>query len=84
MARPPFDMLRAAFWLIAAVVLVELFSTVMAIGGCVWLIVIARAEPLGACSHVGEQIREVWAEILAAVLALLLAGRPPTKPPDAP
>jgi hypothetical protein len=88
MSRPPFPMLRAAFWLLAAVVAVELFSTLVALGGCAWLILVLRAEPLGACSKVGDQIREVWAEVLAAILALLLAARngngPPPPPTDHP
>jgi hypothetical protein len=78
-------MLRAAFWLLAAVVAVELMATVTGLAGCVWLIVIQRVEPIGACSRIGDQIREVWAEVLAAILALLLAaknGGPPTPPLD--
>ena len=85
MARPPFSMLRAAFWLLAAVVAVELMATVTALAGCAWLIVIQRVEPIGACSRIGDQIREVWAEVLAAILALLLAaknGGPPPPPLD--
>jgi hypothetical protein len=85
MSRRPFSMLRAAFWLLAAVVAVELFSTVVALSGCVWLIVIERAEPIGSCSRIGDQMREVWAEVLAAILALLLAGKngsPPPPPPE--
>jgi hypothetical protein len=83
-------MLRAAFWLLAAVVAVELLSTLVALGGCAWLILITRVEPLGACAKVGDQIREVWAEVLAAILALLLASKngngpkPPDEPPSTP
>jgi hypothetical protein len=88
MARPPFSILKAAFWLLAAVVAVELLATLTALSSCVWLIVVTRTEPLGACAKVGDQIREVWAEVLAAILALLLAaksngsGRPPDEPKE--
>jgi hypothetical protein len=86
MARPPFEMLRAAFWLLAGLVAVEMFASLAAIGGCIWTIMIERQEPFGACSSIGAQVREVWSEALAAILALLLASRtgngPPTKPPD--
>jgi hypothetical protein len=85
MARPPFSMLRAAFWLLAVVVVTELAMTVTAVVGCFWLIVVTGRLPLGSCSRIGDQIREVWAEVLAAILALLLAsknGGPP--PPDKP
>lgn len=68
-------MLRAAFWLLAFVVATELLSTIMAISGCFWLIVVSRQVQIGACENVGQQIREVWAEVLAAILALLLAAR---------
>jgi hypothetical protein len=81
MPRPTFHMLRAAFWLLAAVVAVELLATLAALCGCVWLILVLRAEPLGACAKVGDQIREVWAEVLAAILALLLASKNGSQPP---
>lgn len=84
-------MLRAAFWLLSAVVAVELLATLAALSGCVWLILVQRVEPLGACRDVGAQIREVWAEVLAAILALLLAakngnggGNGGPRPPDVP
>ena len=81
----PFSPLRAAFWLLAAVVVTELVSTLTTVAGCFWLVVITRAYAIGACENIAQQIREVWAEMLAAILALLLAansgnGRPPSPP----
>jgi hypothetical protein len=70
----PFNLLRAAFLLLAAVIAVELTATLLGLGGCVWLVMTGKYQ-LGACSDVTAQIREVWAEMLAAVLALLLAGK---------
>jgi len=68
-------MLRACFWLLALTVVTELTVTLVAAGGCVWVILVAAVQPIGACAGVGQQIREVWAEVLAAILALLLASR---------
>lgn len=76
-------MLRAAFWLIAIVIVTELAMTVAIGGSCLWLILSGQYR-LGACETVGQQIREVWAEMLAAILALLLASLkdPPPPPPQ--
>jgi len=72
-------MLRAAFWLLAMVIICETALTAVAGIGCFWMILDGRL-PIGSCSTVGATIREVWAEMLAAILALLLASRNP--PPD--
>lgn len=74
--RPPFDLLRWAFVLLACVLLVALAETLIAIGGCSYMVLTGRAE-IGACMGAGiiEQVRQVLAETLTAVLALLLARR---------
>lgn len=77
-------MLRAAFWLLAIVVFTELIVTIEAVSVCAWL-VLTQAAKVGDCGNVGVQVREVWAEMLAAILALLLASRgngAPPPPPD--
>jgi hypothetical protein len=81
MARPPFNPVRAAFLLLAFVVGVEVLVTVFVAGGCFWLILSGQYS-LGSCRDVTTQIREVWAEALAAVLALIIATRPPPPPSD--
>jgi len=81
--RPTFDMLRAAFWLLAALLAAQTFATLFVIGGCAWAVLVQHTEPMGACQQVGTQVREVWSEALAAILALLLASRTPP-PPDEP
>jgi len=78
--RPPFHMLRAAFWLLAVVIATQSMITLVAGLGCLWMIFTGR-EPIGACMGVSQQIREIWAEMLAALLALLLASRE-APPPD--
>ncbi len=78
--RPPFDILRWAFVLLATMVLIQLTETLAAVGACIYLVVAGRSQ-VGACVETGivTQIREIFAETLTAVLALLLAGR---KPPE--
>jgi hypothetical protein len=90
MARQPFSMLRACFWLLAMVIAFEMALTLFAGVGCFYLILAGRYE-MGACQNVTTQVREVFAELLAAVLALLLASRgsgepppPPDEPPSTP
>jgi len=73
-------MMRACFWLLALVITTETSLTLVAGVGCFWLIFNGR-EPIGACTGVSQQIRETWAEMLAAILALLLASRTPPSPP---
>jgi len=72
--RRRFSMLRAAFWLLALVILTEASMTLVAGIGCFWMIFDGRL-PIGSCAGVSQQVREVWAEMLAAILALLLASR---------
>jgi len=78
--RPPFDMLRAAFYLLAAIIGIEVLLTSTAGMACFWLIVSGQYK-IGACSDMGDRIKEQWSEIVSAVLALLLAARSPPRPP---
>ena len=79
---PPFDMLRACFWLLAGIIALSMIETAVAVGGCV-VLVVWGSNPMGACQGVGDQARGIWAEAMATVLALLLAhrgGTPPAPP----
>ena len=81
MPKRPFDILRACFYLLAAVILIQLLATVAA-GVMCWLTNIYGAKVVGACLPIDQVIRDIWAEILTAVLALLAArGSPPPPPP---
>ena len=73
-----FHLIRACFLLLAAVILIEVCTTMGAAVLCGWGVVTGRL-PVGTCMPLGEAIREVWSEVLAAILALLLAAqdRPP-------
>ena len=80
MPRPPFDLLRACFLLVAVVVLIMMLETLLAAMGCIWLVAIQHAEPLGSCAALGGEIREIMSELLTAILALIASsrgGRPP-------
>lgn len=76
-----FDLWRAGFYLLAIVILIEMLISLMFATACTWAIVLERAAPFGSCQGVGEWVRQIWAEALAAVLALLLAARGNGKEP---
>lgn len=82
MARPPFDLTRACFYLLATMMLIVMFETVLALLGCGWMIFIEQSAPIGACANVSSTIRDVVMEFLTAILALLVSRGPPTPPPD--
>ena len=84
MPRRPFDILRAAFWLLAVIVVMEISATIAG-GVMCWIVNFQVLQKPGACIEVGQLIRDYWSEALTAILALLLAGRnqgPPPPPPD--
>lgn len=75
-----FDMLRACFYLVGAILLLVMLETLIGATTCIWLVALGR-ESVGACSSLTQQLREIWAEMLAAVMALLVASRPPPSDP---
>lgn len=83
--RPPFDILRAAFWLLAVLVIVTMGLIALVVTGCVVGTLTGRFAA-GTCNQIGigALIRDYWSEILTTILALLVAGRPPPSPPAAP
>lgn len=85
MKRPRFDVFRAAFFLLACVVLAQVV-TIMAGGVTCFAMFLSKQAEIGACAGFTGQVREMWSEVLAAVLALLLAarGQPPDNPPTPP
>lgn len=74
--RRPFDILRACFYLVGVLLLLMMLETLISATACVWLIVVGR-ESVGACSNLTQQLRDIWAEMLAAILALLVAAKAP-------
>jgi hypothetical protein len=79
--RPPFDVTRACFYLLAIVVSIMMLETLIALLGCVWIIVATLTQP--SCGVLGTQIRELMAELLTAILALIASrGPPPSRPPE--
>ena len=88
MPRPPFDVIRACFLLLAIVILVMMAETLIAVLGCVWVVAVKQGEPLGSCGSLGGEIREIMSELLTAILALIASsrggGHPPGPPEDRP
>ncbi|HEX8812877.1 MAG TPA: hypothetical protein VF742_12875 [Terracidiphilus sp.] len=83
MPRPPFNLLRACFWLLAAIIGTVLLGMLITTGGCV-IAVITKVQPPGTCVNLGidKLLHDWWAEMLSAVLALLLAARGMPPPGD--
>lgn len=75
----PFNILRACFYLLAFMMLLEILASIAGGTLCWYLTYLGRQEP-GGCTNFIEMIRELWSELITAVLALLLAAT--SKPPD--
>jgi hypothetical protein len=75
--RPPFDPVRAAFWLIAFVIGVQALVVLIGIGACVWHAELILGNPEIKCDP-DNRLASLLAAALAAALAL--AGGF-TKPP---
>jgi hypothetical protein len=66
--RPPFDSVRACFWLIAFVLCVHCVVALTGIGWCVWHGE-AIVEGKFRCDNIGAQLNELLSGALAAALA---------------
>lgn len=75
--KDEWNLLRACFWLLAIVVSVSMIETLMAVSGCIWMVVITAREPVGTCQQIGDAIRSTLDQLLTAILALIVAKRPP-------
>jgi hypothetical protein len=80
--KPPFDLLKAVFLLLCAVVGVALLMLVASVGSCIFGVLSGR-YPAGTCQTLGvnQLVHDTWQEILTACLALLVARGPPPPPP---
>ena len=67
-------MLRACFYLLAIVILTEMLSTIGGLLTCYYLLIASLAKT-GDCTNLGQQVKELWSEVLAGILALLLAAK---------
>lgn len=81
MAQRPFNLLRAVFWLLAVVMLLEVLATIVS-GVLCWVMNVLTVQQIGACGPTAEVIREVWQELLTGIFALLVAARGVTPPDD--
>lgn len=79
MDKPPFNLLKAVFYLLAIVIIVQMLTTIA--GGllCWWANWYSPqgARTVNVCLPFDQLVREVWQEIMTTVLALLVAGRAP-------
>lgn len=83
MARRPFNILAAVFFLLAGVIAAQIVTTVLAGLGCYYLNT-STVREIGACMPIAQLIQSQWDKIFETALALLIAGnasRPPS-PPD--
>lgn len=81
-----FNILRAVFWLLAAVVLITMVVVSFGLVACTYNAMVGTHE-VGTCIKAGvaDELHNIWTEMLTAVLALLAAGRggsPPSPPPE--
>jgi hypothetical protein len=67
--RPPFDLQRAAFWLIAFVIGVEALVAVLGFAACVWHAELILNSPEIKCDP-DNRLAQLLAAALAAALAL--------------
>jgi hypothetical protein len=85
--RPPFDVVKATFFLIAGVVAVYAVVVLMGMAACLWNAERIFSSPNVYCDPQGR-LTELMAAALAAVLAFIggskWSGPPPPKPPKSP
>jgi hypothetical protein len=74
--KPPFNMLRACFYLLAFIMILEVFTSILGGLVCVYTNFARAIGPeVGACKDAAAIIREIFSEVVTATLALLLAAR---------
>ena len=87
MARRPFNMLRAVFYLLAAIILAQIAAALFAGATCFWFN-LTVVKQVGTCMPVTDLIRQQWDKMFEAILALLIAAsagnQPPSPPPPPP
>lgn len=85
MARRPFNMLRAVFYLLAAIILSQIAAALFAGITCVWFN-FKIVQQIGTCMPISDLIRQQWDKMFEAILALLVAasagGSRPPPPPE--
>jgi len=75
--RPPFDPVRAAFWLIAFVIGVQALVVLIAVGACIWHAELILTTPEIKC----DPDNRLAALLTAALAAALAFAGGFTKPP---
>lgn len=66
--KPPFDPVRACFWLIAAVLAVQCLSALLAVGACLyWSERVVEGK--WTCENINATLNQLLSGALAAALA---------------
>lgn len=80
-------MLRAVFYLLAAIILAQIGAALFAGISCVWFNYTVVRQ-VGTCMPISDLIRQQWDKMFEAILALLIAAsagnQPPSPPPPPP
>ena len=79
--RPPFDIVRGVFWLIAVVIAFAM-AMILGIGVTCEYMVVVKGMTFAECK--GFDLRGVWSEVLTTLLVLLNTRRDPPGPPSPP
>ena len=83
--RPPFDILRAAFFLVTCIIAVILLLMIIGVSSCLVGVAVGRL-PAGYCLEKGvyQQLHDWWSELIQLVLTLLAVRQLPPPPPPPP
>lgn len=71
--RPPFDLVRAAFWLLAAILGVEGIVVLASVGACVIHSAMIISDPNVKCDP-DNRLGDLLTGALAVAMALLVGG----------
>lgn len=70
MDRPPFDPIRACFWLIAAVLAVQCLVALVGLAACIWWSgSIIEGRTTWTCENINQTLNQLLTGALAAALA---------------
>lgn len=76
MEKPPWDPMKAAFWLIVVAIGLHAFVVIAAVLFCA-LYIYENPMKLGVCADLREQMSQLLAAVLAAALACYAAFKQP-------
>lgn len=76
MDRPPFDPIRAGFWLIAGVLAVQCLIALIGLAACIWWSgAIIEGRTTWTCENINATLTQLLTSALAAALAFVAGKR---------